>query len=308
MSLNGPQSGAPSQAAFNEASVRFNTFLANTDQKLRTREAIHIGLAEYAPDVLENLASPVYPFTVLYVGAGNGGLEIPLTGELIEQRGTASKVKVFCEDPSAEMAKQFQARISNPNQSHPESLFTPDILRGYAVTPFENPDYDPPLTDISIASHVWYYVGGWRDASAPENSLAKFANTVLEFEAIRGVGLITLQSVASDRHNLRSLFLKLTESAETELAGEEVGAVADELALSTRVSTIESHTNVASCFQDGIFNPTPEGKHLLSFILRDSWDTLSPDTQRPIAERLTEMTDNNGGRHMRFIDTALWIG
>ena len=129
----------PEQAAFRTESIRFNTFLANTDQKVRTREAIHDGLEVHASEVLDRLSDPDYPFTALYAGAGNGGLEIPLTGELVERRGTSDGFEVFCEDPSAEMAEQFAAKLAAKDRPRPDALFTPDVLKKYDVIPFEDP-------------------------------------------------------------------------------------------------------------------------------------------------------------------------
>ncbi len=286
------------QLAFRQNAERFGAFLANTNQKVRTQEAIIAGIQDVAPDAWQALGDQESDFDVLYVGAGNGGLEIPLTEKLLDIRGSDSKFEVFWEDPSAEMEAQFREKL----KAH-DGLMKEAIVKEYSPWRFEDPNYNPPGALLVVSSHVWYYVGGWRDTDDPNNSLIKFSRAVKS----GGTGLITLQSTASDRFRLRTLYIEAIGSDETELSGEEIQAKAVELQLPTQVSTIESETDVASCFRGGIFNPTDEGKLLLSFMLRAGWDDLNPKIQRAIAEELKSMVDKNGGYHMKFIDSALWI-
>ncbi|KKU20033.1 MAG: hypothetical protein UX30_C0005G0074 [Candidatus Saccharibacteria bacterium GW2011_GWA2_46_10] len=291
------------QAAFRQHSERFGAFLANTNQKVRTQEAILEWLKDFPPGLWQRLQDPTVPFSVLYVGAGNGGIELPLTGRFLQARDSYANFEVHCEDPSAEMEAQFREALQAVERSFPDSLVSPRLV-DYAVIPFEDPAYIPPEADFALASHVWYYIGNHNDRKSIEDSLLKFARAIKS----DGAGLITVQSQASDRFKLRSLYLELTDPSETELSGEELSQTATLVDIRHNLSTITSEVNLSSCFdQNGDFNPNDEGKLILSFILRADWDGLDPGVQAAVSAKILRLCYVNAGQHLKFIDSAIWI-
>ncbi len=290
------------QDAFTAHAEWFGAFLRHTDQKLVTKKAILEGIQTNFPKLWGKIATPEQPLNLLYVGVGNGGLEIPLTKEFIKAHSTADNINVFCEDPSEEMMKGFNQKANDEGLS--------DNIKAYDLNPFESEEYKPPeeKADLAIASHVWYYVNGWRDVPKDENSLTKFANTIAQ----DGVGLIALQSQTSDNFAIRSVQSPRIHNT-NELAGEEVVAELDKLGIEHKQVIIESHTDVSQCFQDGVFNPTDEGKLLLSFILRADWDKLTGnsekdnETREMVAKKLTEIVETNQKLEMVFRDSYIWI-
>src|SRR5437762_1298560 len=96
------------QLPFTTQSESFTTFLRFTDQKSVTQEAIIKGLQHYFPSVWQKVKDSEHEMQILYAGVGNGGVEIPLTEQLIRVRGgNRERIKLYCEDPSAQMREQF---------------------------------------------------------------------------------------------------------------------------------------------------------------------------------------------------------
>ena len=135
------------------------------------------------------------------------------------------------------------------------------------------------------------------------NSLTKFQSTIDH----GGVGLITLYSHQSDRYELLAHLHTLGQQTITELPGEEIVDELETLSIRNETSIVDAHTNVATCFQNGAFDPTDEGKLLLSFILRTDWDGLSENLRQNVGEKLSEIVEKNGKPEMIFRDLYVWI-
>lgn len=292
------------QDAFTSHADWFGAFLRHTDQKLITKNAVLGGIKEQYPKLWNKITQPKEPLNLLYLGVGNGGLEIPLTLEFIKAHGNgiSDNISVFCEDPSQEMKEQFSKKANDESLS--------DIIKDYSLDKFESEEYHLPneKADFVSASHVWYYVDSWRDVPKEKNSLTKFTDAIAE----DGVGLIALQSATSDNFAIRSTQSPRIHQT-NELSGEEVVVELKKLGIKHDHVVIESHTDVSECFQNGVFDPTKEGKLLLSFILRADWDKLSGDkekddeTREMVAKKLTEIVDANEKPEMIFRDSYIWI-
>lgn len=282
------------QDPFRSHSEWFAAFLRATNQKQVTKNAILSGL-QTRTNIWARLVNPGFPFSTLYVGAGSGGVEVPLTLELIRARGTKQDLTVHCEDPSLEMKKQFE------DASQKAGVW--DVTGEYVLEPFESPVYDPPQVDFALASHAWYYIPQWRNIPASDNTLIKFGNT---FKTAAGVGLITLQSKSSDNFRVRSKYSPILHGKD-ELAGEQILDEARRLGINAELIVIDATTEVNECFDRGKFAPTEEGDRLLSFILRFPWRDLPLDLQRQVADDLTQIVESNGAEKMMFRDTYLWM-
>ena len=141
-------------AAFDTRKERFATFLRNTDQKEVQLEATLHGLQQRAPNAWTKATDPTQEFRAYFVGAGNGGLEIPFAKSVIESRGTKNGFSIFCEDVSAPMKEEFLRNA--------EAAGLTETVKEYEIVPFENPAYAPRSADFSVCSHVWYYVQNWK--------------------------------------------------------------------------------------------------------------------------------------------------
>jgi hypothetical protein len=280
------------QEQFSSKQEWFNAFLRATDQKIVLKEAILTKLQGY-PTLWENIVNQKVPFSFLFVGAGNGGIEIPLMETLIEKRGTAQNFSVYCEDPSIEMKNGFY-------QAADDSVAT--TIKEYSLLPFEDRAYEPPQADFVMASHVWYYVSMWRNVRRDDNSLNKFALAI----SPDGVGLITLHSKTSDRFALLQAYAK-TISAPVDVCGEDVCAALQSLDVAHQNSIIVSRTSLKNCYKKRRFDPNEEGKKLLSFLLRTSWDSLSPKQKRIVENKLEDLVSKNKKEELLFRDSLIWV-
>ncbi len=284
------------QATFTSHNEWFGAFLRHTNQKPVTLQAVLDGINNHET-LRRHLQDSLYHFTATYVGAGNGGLEIPLTQELKALRG--ANITITCEDPSAQLRREFLASAQKNG--------IPFYRNNYSQLPFQSTEYTPPPSDLIIASHVGYYIPDWADgkkANRDNNSLLKFVDAIKE----GGLGLIALQSEQSDNFTIRSKWSPRLHRTK-ERTGEQIATTLETLGVAYTKEVIEARTDVSSCFQgkNGTFEPSDEGKLLLSFILRKDWNSLTPREQKEVGKLLTSITDKNGERVMKFKDTYIWI-
>lgn len=287
------------QATFNSHAEWFQAFLRHTDQKSNTlKMAIH-GI-EQIPSLSAKLKDKKYQFSALYVGVGNGKLEIPLTRWLTDARGNQQNISIYNEDPSHELKQQFLSGMERQGLGK--------VVVEYSMSKFEDPLYKPVSADLLIASHVGYYIPDWADEenAKPDNSLVKFTQAIKE----GGLGLIVLQSEQSDNFAIRSIWSPKIHGT-SERTGEQTVKTLKKLEIDHKTEIIESITDVTPCFQNSTFNPTPEGELLLEFILRTNWKNLDPTTQQQVGEQLSRITEKNltsdGRRIMKFRDVCIWI-
>ena len=277
------------QLPFTTQSESFATFLRLTDQKSVTQRAIIDSLQRYFPSVWQRVKDPGYELQILYAGVGNGGVEIPLTEQLIEARGgNREGMKIYCEDPSVQMREQFYV------VAREASILS--IVQEYSLERLE--DYNPPSTDLVVVSHVMYYVDDW------DHVLLKLAEAIKERE---GVVLLTLQSEKSDNFQLRTKYSPHVHPGAQERYGEEITTTLDRLGIHYLSYIVDSRTDVRECFQEGRFNPTEAGKRLLTFILRTSWDSLADEIKEEFAKSLSDIVEGNSEQIMIFRDLYIWI-
>ncbi|MFB8280994.1 hypothetical protein [Nocardia colli] len=282
-------------AAFNSRKERFSAFLRHTDQKQIQLLAVVEGIRQHAPSVWARATASEGEFHACFVGAGNGGLEIPLIQVIALNRGTLEGMKIYCSDASDAMREEFM--------THAHTAGVDTVVERYDTHRFEDPEYRPHQADLLIASHVWYYVEDWRYAPGSFNSLVKFHRTVRD----RGVGLITLYSESSDRYELITQLKSIDLQTEQEFPGEAVAEECVRLEIPHETGLMEAQTDVSCCFHNDKFDPGHEGRLLLSFILRADWDDLPKDTRDNIGRKLTEIVKRNGAAKMIFRDLYVWI-
>jgi hypothetical protein len=277
--------------AFNTEARRFLVFLKNTDQKRVEVEVILSNLQRHAPNAWAKATRSRLPFVVYSMGAGNGRMEIPLIKRFADTHKT--NLSVFCDDISPVMRKKFMASAEAANVA--------GIVSGYRVIDFEDPAYTPPTADLSISSHVWYYLKHWASAGR-DNSLLKFQRTIRP----GGAGVITLYSARSDRYKLLSLYHELGGSP-PEAPSEEVERKLVEVGIAYAVDNDKSFTNMSSCFEGGRFFPNEVGRKMLSFIFRTDWNLLPEPTRRQLGQTLTKICDRNGSASLEQRDTYIWL-
>lgn len=148
-----------------------------------------------------------------------------------------------------------------------------------------------------------YYIKDWKQVERPNNSLVKFAHILSDRS---GLGMIALQSATSDRYALSSDYASIFK-LHPDVAGEELIEELLHLGIPHTSEIVESRLNIASCFNQGQFHPNEEGKHLLSFILRTSWDHLSKETQEHFKRMILSKVQVNGKEELIFRDCYIWI-
>lgn len=292
------------QTPFTTQAEAFGAFLRNTDQKQVQHVAVLEGLQSY-PDIWERANTEGSEFRALYVGVGTGGLEIPLTMEFVKARGGNHKgITIDCVDPSAQMESQFRANAAKVGIA--------DRINSYVRLPFESSEYQAPTADLAIASHVLYYVGNWgvnQDGSQKvpfdDNALVKLARAVKERG---GVAHIALQSIHSNNTQLRIEWSPRI-TGNQEIYGEQITTELKRLNISYKSQVIEARTKVSSCFQNGQFNPTPEGEKILTFITRapGGWNELDNATKQEFGRDMSQIVEENQEEILYFRDTYIWI-
>jgi len=277
------------QVPFTTQSESFASFLRHTDQKSVTQRAIIEGLQRYFPSIWKRVKDPKYELNILYLGVGNGGVEIPLTEQFVKARGgIGNGIKVYCEDPSLQMRELFYVAAQKA------SILS--TIQEYSLERLE--DYYPRSVDFAVVSHVMYYVEDW------DNVLLKLADAVRERE---GLVLLTLQSRKSDNFQIRTKYSPRVHPGAQERYGEEITDALDRLGIGHLSFIVDAHTDIHECFQEGRFNPTAVGKQLLSFILRTSWDALTDEIKEDFAKSLSSIVENNHEQTMIFRDLYIWI-
>lgn len=281
-----------SQEAFHDKSAWFNAFLEATDQKVVLREKILSALKD--KPLWKQIENPNKEVSLLFIGVGNGGVEIPLMKDLSQARRSNEHFSVYCEDPSEQMKKEF---YQNAKDAGIESM-----IKEYSHLNFEDSCYQPGSADFILASHVWYYCKEWRSVPYEKNSLAKFYNLIKP----NGVGLIALQSNTSDRYTFLSHYSDFV-GQEYDVAGEDLTAEYDRLSIPYKTEIVEAHTSLKNCFQNGRFNPNQEGKYILSFFLRTWWDDIPQETQEKLIQRILFLVTINGKEEFVFRDIFIWL-
>src|SRR5689334_13615726 len=84
----------------------FRAFLLRTPQKQIIREKIVEGLQTKFPSVYQNIINRE-TLRILYIGPGNGEVEISLTMALKEARDNVGSIIVYCIDPSSVLRLDF---------------------------------------------------------------------------------------------------------------------------------------------------------------------------------------------------------
>jgi hypothetical protein len=283
--------------AFDSDPYRFSVFLENTNQKHVEVQFILSGMKHHAPGLWERAVDATSAFAIYSMGAGNGGMEIPLLRELGSRRGRRSELSFFADDVSPAMCAEFW--------DNAKAADITKFLAGYdyKVVDFEDVGYTPPAADLSISSHVWYYLNEWRAGSGVNNSLLKFSRSIRP----NGAGVITLYSRRSDRYELLAHHYELGGS-QPEPPSDVVEETLVELGAAPGVDYKDSWMDVSLCFKDGRFDPTEKGRALLSFMFRTDWNSLPAETRSSLGQALTRICDRNGHLSLVLRDAYLWLG
>ncbi|MCR4264232.1 MAG: class I SAM-dependent methyltransferase [Candidatus Roizmanbacteria bacterium] len=301
LDIDSQSAAEPSQQKpFAEHPEWFNAFLDHFNGKQLGVEVTPQHIQEKFPDLWSNITDPSKPIEVLFIGAGNGIYEVPLVAQLAQLRGASGGISVYCMDPSEKLHGQFMQNA--------ESQHVAGSVKDYVETTFEDPSYRPPKADLAVASHCWYYVPEGEGTSPETNPLAKFAQAIKP----GGAGLIALQSETSDNFKFRSEFTpKVHGGTVKEKSGEDIERQLEHLGIAHEGVYVIAETDMSPIFPQGTFDPTDEGKKILSFMVREEWDKLSPEMQAEIKDRLTDTVSKNvaetGKNVMYFRERYIWI-
>ena len=180
------------------------------------------------------------------------------------------------------------------------------MINDYQLIRLEDPGFIIPDSDLIIASHMLYYVSGWRGndpiKEGVENPLIKINRAI---KARKGVAIIVMQTQTSEIFSLRE---KYNGSNKEEFSAEDVVGELKRWTMPYRVFTTDATLDVSCLFQEGNFNPTEEGRDLLSFIFRTSWESLSSEKCQAIKQHLEEILSRHSGEALvrgRF--TPYWL-
>ena len=288
------------QKPFAEHPDWFNTFLDHFNGKRLGTKVTPEHLQEKFPALWSKITDPSQPVDILFIGAGNGIYEVPLITNFAHIRGESNGMSVYCMDPSQKLHEQF---VQNA-----QSQGVAGTVKGYAETTFEDPSYHPPKADLAVASHCWYYVPDGEGTSPETNPLVKFAQAIKP----GGAGLIALQSETSDNFKFRREFTpKVHGRSVTEKSGEDIERQLDTLGIVHEGVDVKAETDMTPIFPQGTFDPTEEGKKILSFMVREEWDKLTPELQGEIKARLTETVKRNveetDKNVMYFRERFIWM-
>jgi hypothetical protein len=275
------------QQPFTTSSEDFAAFLRHTNQKAVT---LHTVMRLLRGDSLywAMVTNPLVDISVEYLGVGTGGLEIPLTLQLLECRGEKGRenVRIFCEDPSVEMRDSFMAAA--------RAAGVGDLVAEFSLDRLEM--YSHQTVILSVASHMMYYVTDWHGAL---DGIARAAQ--------RGMALVMLQSETSDNYAFRSVWSPRLHPGAVEHKGETIGTVLDQLGVIHGIGVVTCETDISECFRHGRFDPSEEGAALLGFLTRRPWASIARKDQDAIGRDLTAIAVRNGRPVMLFRDAYVTI-
>lgn len=277
------------QDQFRQHTEWYAAFLRNTGQKITQEYQTLFDLQVKFPYMRERLGADEFAF--LFVGGGTGQSEAALVFDVAHNgkrstrfftgRDNLEGLTVDYVDPSAQMNKKFKERLHRFGLTQ--------TLRSSEIRKFENPFYVPPDADLTLGFQMWYYVNGWQGVPSEQNPLVKFARTV---HKKGGVAVLSVQSQDGDLFAVRGNQLPKIHGY-NDLVAETVLEELKRLGLAFETSTARSVTEISSCFQDEEFKPTEEGKNILSFMLRTSWDKLPATQQQEVAEAVKRLVHKN---------------
>lgn len=256
----------------------YKEFIINTDNKQMIINRVKESLQNKSPAVWQKLINHSYQSTILFVGAGSGSVEIPIIKIITNTRKSSLGITVHCIDASEALRKEFLKTAGKDKQ-----VIDTISEKNYALGQFQD-NYQPPVSDLAIASHVWYYIDNWKKTDSSKNTLLKFARAVKH----EGVGLIVILSRQHDYYPIKKAQTPRIYPDSSETYGEELVLELKRLGINYQTEIVEAHLNVSSCFKNGKFKPNRKGKNLLSFILRASWDEQPKTEQEKIGAILTE--------------------
>jgi hypothetical protein len=284
------------QQQFTSHDEWYRSFLANTSQKAVQKETLNRTLQNEYPDLWNKITDPQYPFSLLLIGAGTGESEIAFAADIKNTRATGlSKVSIYYEDVSSQMHERFRGTT--------KGFGINDSVIAHYLEAFEDDSFIPPAADLTLGFQMWYYVGDWQGVELENNSLLKLVSTVQER---KGLAMLSMQSRRGDLHAIRGPRIPILHGHQ-DLVSEDVEKELERLGITFRAKQVDSVTDVNSFFQNGDFDPSLEGKNILSFMLRKDWNSLTMGQQRGVANDVLALTERNGGQHLVFRDRFILI-
>lgn len=303
---------------FDEHPEYSEAFYNASNQKEQSVKEVIEGIHRY-PTLIDKLRNHNRPFKVLLLGQGAGRLEIPVIHSLVEERGTETGVQIDCVEPSQRANKMFSNGLYEAGLS--------DIV----IKPYEKgfEEFEPEHEyDLALSSQSFQYIENWGPRS--DNRQHKENNPIAKFRKIvgkEGVGIVLIQSAIGDVGDLRricNIGLKYMNPDIDPLKGtlertaEDFGLDLFSLYLGSRFTNVDYQLNVFKhLFPDSvqhpdsaIFNPTQEGKNLLTFLIRTDWDKLPQETKDKLLDTVifpNIFTTNFAADFIWGRDKCIWL-
>ncbi len=310
-------------AAFRTQLHRWDVFQHMTNQKHSEEWTIDFQLRNEQHDIFDRLVGDDEVHITL-LGVGNGEMELNfLQHALIFRRpDTYKDIHIHCEDPSTEMRNLFFAEVKK-RKLVPFSKLDID----FDIHTVEDTNYHMPHSDLIIASHMFYYLTGWKEGNNPNDPLQKIISGL---EKRNGAAVIVLQSERSEIWRLRQLYNDLLHNGQTETSSYDVMRALKRLDPPfVEDTSYDSALDVRSLLSDEFmldeggtktrFDPTDEGKALLSFVFRTDWNKIPEPIQKQLgqailryaAEKLNLHTqnfkDHSSFLWLKHVDDYIWV-
>jgi hypothetical protein len=317
-----PSADDVNPSAFGADQGRWQTFLEFSNQKPAEAHYLFTQLRDNHPDIFNRLTGDGEVHITL-LGVGSGEVELDFLTKVIEKRATSAQSNVFlhCEDPSEQMKQVFSNNLQKGKRL---TVFSQAHI-DFSPMKMEDPDYHIQPSDFVIVSHALYYVRGWKDTADEYNPLRKIMQAI---EQRDGAAVIVVQGNTSNIWNIRDYYHILRKDHQTEVTGNDVTSVLEQLDVPFIDAIIgESDMNAGFFIHHDnqnspdifTFDPTVEGKRLLSFIFRTDWDSIPQDIQDKLGHIVVSHVQNNqnflphqfqAGRSLYWLkhnDAYIWV-
>jgi len=277
----------------------FEIFLQNTSQKEATMANVLHLIYNRELSFFYTLRNKPN-IKILIIGGGDGELEYILLYTLAYfTKVSNQKLYITFNEPEEHLRKKFELKYRNNPINKTEISFD--------TNKFENFDMKPNEYDFIFASHCFYYISNWKDCKKDDNTLYKLYTGLLEM----GTAVIVLQSEESDHYQFRdNMFRKIYHDYRNEATAEDIIKTLQSIIIYSKIhsKTILSNTNFSSCFHNGSFSPNEEGKLLLEFSMRKSWNEINTKNKDEIGLYLKEHnTLIYGCESLIFRDKAIYV-
>ena len=209
------------------------------------------------------------------MGAGDGKVEIPVLQKLVSQRGSVDNLRVLCVDPDEKGKAQFLDKLGESGLG--------DVNVEYHAERFDDHDFGDEKFDFVLANQAFQYIG--HNQARTTEELVRFKSLIAERGLVAIVMLTSKGDVTEVRRMLSCAMIVGGTEKRIDWGADTLGLYASMAKIPYTFTRFPWQLDISSWFEGhtgelalseapDVFNPDIDGKSLLSFLGRESWDDI----------------------------------